>query len=101
MGSTQKSGLSRTLGLGLLVFYGLGIIIGAGVYVVIGDVVKQAGATALLSFGVAGGLAFLTALCYAELGARYPEAAGASAYIKEAFESVLLAWASVHLSIWL
>lgn len=79
--------LSRSLGLGLLVFYGLGIIIGAGVYVVIGDVIAKAGMLAVCSFAVAGVLAGLIALSYAELGARYPEAAGAAAYVKEAFGS--------------
>jgi amino acid permease len=61
------SGLSRSLGLGLLVFYGLGVIIGAGVYVVIGDVIAKAGALAVCSFAVAGALAGLIALAYAEL----------------------------------
>jgi amino acid transporter len=81
------SGLRRSLGLGLLVFYGLGVIIGAGVYVVIGEVIAQAGALAVCAFAVAGALAGLTALSYAELGARHPEAAGAAAYVKEAFGS--------------
>ena len=85
--AVQGSGLSRSLGLGLLVFYGLGVIIGAGVYVVIGDVIAKAGALAVCSFAVAGALAGLIALSYAELGARYPEAAGAAAYVKEAFGS--------------
>jgi amino acid transporter len=83
----QGPGLRRSLGLGLLVFYGLGIIIGAGVYVVIGDVIEKAGALAVCSFAVAGALAGLIALAYAELGARHPEAAGAAAYVKAAFGS--------------
>jgi basic amino acid/polyamine antiporter, APA family len=81
------AGLHRSLGVGLLVLYGLGVIIGAGVYVVIGDVVAHAGALAAWSFAMAGALAGLTALAYAELAARYPEAAGAAAYVKEAFGS--------------
>ena len=80
--TVPRSGLRRSLGLGLLVFYGLGIIIGAGVYVVIGDVIEKAGALAVCSFAVAGALAGLIALAYAELGARHPEAAGAAAYVK-------------------
>ena len=83
----RETGLRRSLGLALLVFYGLGIIIGAGVYVAVGDVIEAAGPLAVLSFAVAGALATLTALSYAELGARYPEAAGAAAYVKEAFRS--------------
>jgi amino acid transporter len=73
--------------LGLLVLYGLGMIIGAGVYVVIGDVMAQAGPMAVCSFALAGMFAGLVALSYAELGARYPEAAGAAAYVREAFKS--------------
>lgn len=71
----------------MLVFYGLGIIVGAGVYVVIGDVIREAGTLAVCSFALAGAVAGLIALSYAELGARHPEAAGAAAYVKEAFGS--------------
>jgi amino acid transporter len=67
--------------------YGLGVIIGAGIYVLIGTVVDAAGGGAPWSFVLAGILAGLTGLCYAELAVRFPEAAGAAAYIKEAFGS--------------
>lgn len=83
----EKPGLKRSLSLPLLVFYGLGVIIGAGIYVVISDVAAATGSLAILSFVVAGVFAGLTGLCYAELGARFPEAAGAAAYVKEAFAS--------------
>lgn len=79
--------LRRVLGTPLLVFYGLGVIIGAGIYVLVGSVVGAAGAAAPWSFVLAGLLAGLTGLCYAELAVRYPEAAGAAAYVKEAFGS--------------
>ncbi|MGE0118202.1 MAG: APC family permease [Dongiaceae bacterium] len=79
--------LRRVLGTPLLVFYGLGVIIGAGIYVLVGSVVGAAGAAAPWSFLLAGVLAGLTALSYAELAVRYPEAAGAAAYVKEAFGS--------------
>lgn len=89
--AVQAAGLRRSLGVGLLVFYGLGVIIGAGVYVVIGDVIQQAGMLVVGAFAAAGGLAALIALSYAELSARYPEAAGATAYVREAFGSDTLA----------
>lgn len=79
--------LRRVLGTPLLVFYGLGVIIGAGIYVLVGSVVGAAGAAAPWSFILAGVLAGLTGLSYAELAARFPEAAGAAAYVKEAFGS--------------
>lgn len=77
--------LKRAVGLWLLVFYGLGTIIGAGIYVLIGAVAEVAGAATPLAFILAGVLAGLTSLSYAELAARYPEAAGAAAYVKEGF----------------
>ena len=66
------SGLSRSLGLGLLVFYGLGIIIGAGVYVVIGDVIAKAGALAVCSFALAGALAGSGAMARGVVYEGYP-----------------------------
>lgn len=79
--------LRRVLGTPLLVFYGLGVIIGAGIYVLVGSVVAVAGYAAPWSFLLAGVLAALTGLSYAELAVRFPEAAGAAAYVKEAFGS--------------
>ncbi|MCP5367955.1 MAG: amino acid permease [Hyphomicrobiales bacterium] len=83
--------LKRSLGLVGLTLYGLGTIIGAGIYVLAGEVVATAGAAAPLSFLAAGVLAALTALSYAELSARHPEAAGAAAYVRQAFGSDTLA----------
>src|SRR5690554_6150070 len=83
----EPPGLRRVLGLGLLVFYGLGVIIGAGIYVLVGTVVGKAGPAAPFAFLAAGLMAALTGICYAELGARFPEAAGAAAYVKQAFGS--------------
>lgn len=79
--------LNRSLGLWLLVFYGLGSIIGAGIYVLVGAVAGIAGVAAPLAFVIAGAVAALTGLSYAELSARFPEAAGAAVYVKEAFGS--------------
>jgi basic amino acid/polyamine antiporter, APA family len=85
--SEPAPALRRVLGTLLLVFYGLGVIIGAGIYVLVGSVVSVAGEAAPWSFVLAGVLAGLTGLCYAELAVRFPEAAGAAAYVKEAFGS--------------
>jgi basic amino acid/polyamine antiporter, APA family len=82
-----RPGLRRVLGAPMLVLYGLGVIIGAGIYVLVGTIVATAGGAAPWSFALAGILAGLTGLSYAELSVRFPEAAGAAAYIKEAFGS--------------
>src|SRR5262249_6296692 len=42
------------------------------------------------SFLLAGLAAALTGLCYAELGSRFPDAAGAVAYVRNAFDSAAL-----------
>jgi amino acid transporter len=87
----SPAGLRRVLGTPLLILYGLGVIIGAGIYVLVGSVIAVAGGTAPWSFVLAGILAGMTGLSYAELAARLPEAAGAAAYVKEAFQSDRLA----------
>lgn len=79
--------LRRALGVPLLVGYGVGVIVGAGIYVLVGEVVRAAGGYAPLSFLLAGMLAVLIAVCYCDLAGRFPEAAGAAAYVNEAFGS--------------
>lgn len=81
------SELRRVLTLWELVLYGISIIIGAGIYVALGSVMARAGDTAPISFLLAGGAAALTGLCYAELASRFPEAAGAAAYVQRGFNS--------------
>lgn len=81
--------LKRALGLWMLVFYGLGTIVGAGIYIVVGEVAKQAGMATPLAFLAAGLAALCTGFAYAELSARFPEAAGAAAYVAEGFHSKL------------
>lgn len=85
--------LQRALTFWPLVFYGLSEIVGAGIYVAIGQVVTRAGEAAPVAFLVAGIAAALTGLCYAELSSRFPDAAGAAAYIKHVFGSDRLAQA--------
>lgn len=83
----DRPALRRVLGTPMLVLYGLGVIIGAGIYVLVGTIVTTAGGGAPWAFLLAGVLAAMTGLSYAELAVRFPEAAGAAAYIKEAFAS--------------
>ena len=88
--------LARTLGPLTVTFYGLGTIVGAGIYVLIGSVAGMAGGYLPYSFLIAGFIAALTALSYAELSARLPQCAGASVYIEEAWHhqklSSLIGW---------
>jgi amino acid transporter len=74
--------LPKRLGTGLLTAYGVGIMVGAGIYVLVGYAAGAAGVWAPLAFLLSGLVAFPTALSFAELSARIPEAAGDSAYVE-------------------
>jgi len=70
-----------------MVLYGLGTTIGAGIYALVGELAGIAGYFAPLSFLIASFMATLTAMSFAELSGRYPQAAGAALYIQEGFAS--------------
>ena len=83
--------MHRALGLPLLTLYGVGNIIGAGIYVLVGKVAGEAGSLAHLAFGLALLVAGVTAFSYMELSSRYPQAAGVSVYLYQAFHTRWLA----------
>jgi len=80
-----KDDLKRELGAPLLTIYGIGTILGAGIYVLIGKVVGEGGHGAPLSFLLAGIVALVNGLVYAELSTRQPSAGGPSSYVENAF----------------
>ncbi len=88
--------LKRTLGLFDATMLGVGIIVGAGIYVLVGVAGLQAGNALWLSFAIAGAIAALTALSYAELSSMYPQSGSSYYYSKHAFDShalsFLLGW---------
>ncbi|MFZ7089521.1 APC family permease [Primorskyibacter sp. 2E233] len=75
--------LKRRIGPGLLTLYGIGIMVGAGIYVLTGAAAGEAGLWAPLAFVLAAIIAVPTALTFAELSVRIPEAAADSAYIEK------------------
>jgi amino acid transporter len=75
----------------LLTLYGVGTILGAGIYVLLGEVARLAGAALPFAFVIAGVIASVSALSYAELASRLPKSAGEAAYVAEAFGSAVLA----------
>jgi len=83
----QPHGLARVLGVWSLTLYGVSVVVGAGVYVALGEVIARAGASAPLSFLIAGAAAALTGLCYADLASRWPHAAGAALFVEKGFRS--------------
>jgi len=87
----QAAPLRRRLSLPLLVLYGVGTTIGAGIYVLIGKIAGTAGAGAPFAFALSGLLVAASAFCFAELGARFPKAAGEAVYVHRGFGSPNLA----------
>ncbi|MGM0480547.1 MAG: APC family permease [Pseudomonadota bacterium] len=84
----QDSGqpqLQRSIGFSLLVLYGMGTMVGAGFYALSGKVAGLAGLHAPIAFGLAGLLALLSALAFAELSSRLPDAGGSARYVEKAF----------------
>jgi APA family basic amino acid/polyamine antiporter len=82
--------LNRVIGPVGLILYGVGVTLGAGIYALVGEMAGVAGVYTPVAFVLAGILAGLTALSYAELGSRFPESAGEAAYVGRAFNRRLL-----------
>lgn len=85
MTAEDQPHLRRAVGPVLLTLYGIGVTIGAGIYVLVGEVAAVAGMAAPVAFLLAGGLAGLSALSYAELATQYPRAGGEATYVNVAF----------------
>lgn len=89
--TAPHTALKRRIGPGLLTAYGVGVMVGAGIYVLVGAVAAEAGIWAPLSFLLAGLIAAPTALSYAELATRIPQAGGEAAFVSQGLNSDLLA----------
>ncbi len=79
---------STALGAFSLTLLGVASVVGAGIFVVTGDAAAHyAGPAVLISFVLAGIVAGLTALCYAELASMIPAAGSTYSYAFAAFGS--------------
>lgn len=81
----RQPALKRTIGRTVLLLFVVGDILGAGIYALTGTVAAEVGGAIWVPFLAAFVLAALTATAYAELVARYPQAAGAALYANRAF----------------
>ncbi len=79
------SGLKQALSLWQATMFGIGLILGAGIYAVIGRTTEFAGPMIWVSVLLAGLIALLTGLSYAELSGMYPRASSSYFYVKQAF----------------
>lgn len=76
----SSGGLVRSIGVFQLTMMGIGATIGTGIFIVMNQAVPVAGPAVIISFVVAGIVALLTALCYAELASAVPVSGSSYAY---------------------
>ncbi len=77
----QEGGqLRRTIGLAQLSMFGVGATVGTGIFFVLSEAVPVAGPAVIVSFAVAGVVAGLTAICYAELASAVPVSGSSYSY---------------------
>src|SRR5688500_11075078 len=86
----EEGGLRRSITGKQLFFYTLGDVLGSGIYVLIGLVAAAVGGAFWIAFALGVTVAAITGAAYAELVTKYPQAAGASLYVKKAFGSTAL-----------
>jgi APA family basic amino acid/polyamine antiporter len=89
---TSEVSLRRALGPGALILLGVGAVIGTGIFTLTGQVAaRHAGPAIALSMVIAGVVASLAGLCYAELATMFPVAGSAYSYARAAF-GPFVAW---------
>ncbi len=76
--------LSREMRLTDITMIGVGAMIGAGIFVLTGIAAGVAGPALLVTFGLNGFVALLTAMAYAELGSSFHDAGGGYLWVKTA-----------------
>ena len=79
----EGSDQSRTLGLLAATGVGVGAIVGGGIFVLAGVAYAAAGPSAMIAFGINAGVAFLTAMSFAEISSAFPESGGAYTFAKK------------------
>ena len=95
----EKKSLRRVLGLPAALTIGLGTMLGAGIFVFPGLAGGRAGIGGAASFALAGSVAFVVALCMAELSSAIPGSGGAYYFISRGLGAL---WGSVTgTSVWL
>src|SRR6478752_554409 len=77
---SESSELARTIGLFQLTLFGVGATIGTGIFIVLSQAVPVAGPAVIWSFVIAGTVAGLTAVCYAELASAVPVSGSSYSY---------------------
>ncbi|BBO71592.1 amino acid permease [Desulfosarcina alkanivorans] len=84
---SAASQLKREIGLFSAIAIVVANMVGTGIFTTSGFILQEVGSSSALLLGwlVGGAFALCGALCYGELGARYPQAGGEYVYLREAF----------------
>ena len=88
------------IGLWGVVAIGVGGMVGGGIFAVLGLAVQLAQGGTPIAFGVAGGVALLTAYSYAKLSVAYPSRGGTVIFLDRAFGSGSLT-GTLNVLLWL
>jgi len=85
--AAEQQPVSKTLGLFDAVSIIVGIVVGAGIYQTVPFIFThtESPLTAMITWGVAGVLSLIGALCYAELATTYPREGGDIVYLNRAY----------------
>ena len=86
--SGQGTKLKRGLGFVDLWSIGVGALIGGGIFTIIGPAVAEAGPALFVAFLIAGIIAFLSSMSYAEMASIWPYQGASYAYAKFAFAPI-------------
>lgn len=79
-GEESGSNLKRTIGLFSLTMIGVGSTIGTGIFFILSESVPKAGPAVIWSFVIAGIIAGLAVICYAELAGSVPVSGSSYSY---------------------
>lgn len=79
-GDSEHGHLGRSITLFQLIMFGVGATIGTGIFFVLSETVPTAGPSVIISFLMAGVVAGLTALCYAEMASMIPVSGSSYSY---------------------
>lgn len=84
----EEQKLARSMSFIDLLGLGIASLIGTGIFVLTGIAAGPAGPALFLAFIIAGAIAVLTSLSYAELSSMYPDAGASYVYCRKAFSTI-------------
>ncbi|MFD2829938.1 APC family permease [Corticicoccus populi] len=85
MEKSQKNSIVRSLGFTDLWSIGVGALVGGGIFTVIAPAISETGPSLFIAFLIAGILAILSSMSYAEMASKWPYQGASYVYSKYAF----------------